>query len=201
MIDLTHKINSKIREYPGDIKTTFSCVNEDDCTVTNLNIALHTGTHIDTPYHYYKDEKRVIDYDLSAFCGRASVLSCENIVKNQAINLDNIIVKNSLEKIIIINTGWHNNFASDEYFYENPYLSSEFSDYLIENNIKGIAIDTCSVDKFGENKIHKKLLKKDIWIVENLANCDKLVKNSYDAFFIPLKIDAEASLIRAYVKK
>ena len=42
---------------------------------------------------------------------------------------------------------------------------------------------------------------KIMWIVENISNCDNLNKTSYSSFFIPLNIEAEASPVRAFLKK
>ena len=111
------------------------------------------------------------------------------------------IIFSSPEKIAIIITGWSKYFGSDKYFYENPYLSDELTELIIEKNIKGIAIDTCSVDKYRKDTNHKKLLENNVWIVENITNCDNLNKTSYSSFFIPLNIEAEASPVRAFLKK
>ena len=124
-----------------------------------------------------------------------------NPAKAQEILVKNCNLKNSKEKIAIIITGWSKYFGSDKYFYENPYLSDELTELIIEKNFKGIAIDTCSVDKYGKDTNHKKLLENNVWIVENITNCDNLNKTSYSSFFIPLNIEAEASPVRAFLKK
>ena len=203
-IDLTHKITNEIKEYPGDPKTSISYFkkadNKDSCTLSNFKTGLHTGTHIDAPFHYIENGKSIDEIDISKFCSYASIHHAD-VSKNEEITIDKITSPNKFEKIVIIITGENNNFGSFEYFNENPYISNELADLLIEKNIKGIVLDTCSPDKFGENIIHKKFLKNNIWIVENITNCSKLTKNKYESFFIPLKIKAEASPIRAFVKK
>ena len=197
-IDLTYKIENKLKEYPGDPKTKLNYfIQEDDLTLFKLETGLHTGTHMDSPLHYIKNGEKISDLSLKNFIGKASI----NYVKSNQKEISVKNLKNSTEKIAIIITGWSKYFGSDKYFYENPYLSNELANLIIEKNIKGIAIDTCSVDKYGENTIHKKLLENNIWIVENITNCDNLSKTSYDSFFIPLNIEAEASPVRAFLKK
>ena len=197
-IDLTYTIKNNLPEYPGDPKTKLSYfIQEDDLTLFKLETGLHTGTHMDSPLHYIKNGEKISDLSLENFIGKTSINYVENNQKE--ISVKNL--KNSTEKIAIIITGWSKYFGSDKYFYENPYLSNELANLIIEKNIKGIAIDTCSVDKYGENTIHKKLLENNIWIVENITNCDNLSKTSYDSFFIPLNINAEASPVRAFLKK
>ena len=202
-VDLTYKIENKLQEYPGDPKTKLSYFKKadenDTCTLFKLETGLHTGTHMDSPFHYIINGKKISQLPLENFIGKASINYVKN--KQKEILVKNCNLKNSTEKIAIIITGWGKYYGSDKYFYENPYISDELADLIIEKNIKGIAIDTCSVDKYGENTIHEKLLKNNIWIVENITNCDNLNKTSYDSFFIPLNIDAEASPVRAFLKK
>ena len=197
-IDLTYTMKNNLPEYPGDPKTKLNYfIQEGDLTLFKLETGLHTGTHMDSPLHYIKNGEKISDLSLENFIGKTSINYVENNQKE--ISVKNL--KNSTEKIAIIITGWSKYFGSDKYFYENPYLSNELANLIIEKNIKGIAIDTCSVDKYGENTIHKKLLENNIWIVENITNCDNLSKTSYDSFFIPLNINAEASPVRAFLKK
>lgn len=203
-IDLTHSITNDIKEYPGDPKTKISYFkkggDKDTCTLFNFKTGLHTGTHIDAPLHYIVNGKSIDKIDISNFCGQASIHHA-NISNNEEITINNITPPNNFEKIVIIITGWSNNFGSWEYFNENHYISKDLADLLIEKNIKGIVLDACSPDKHGENIIHKMFLNNNIWIVENIANSTKLTKKKYESFFIPLKIQAEASPIRAFVKK
>lgn len=202
-LNLSHIMENELPEYPGDPKTKIDYFKKgdktDSCTLLKLETGLHSGTHMDSPFHYIINGKKINQLPIDSFIGLSSV----NYIKSERkeILVKDCNLKNSKEKIAIIITGWGNYFGSEKYFYENPYLSDELADLIIEKNIKGIAIDTCSVDKYGENKIHKKLLKNNIWIVENLANCDKLKKDKYQAYFIPLNIASEASPVRAFVKK
>ena len=191
LIDLTHEITDSIKEYPGDPKTELRYFKKptinDSLTLFEFKTGLHTGTHMDAPLHYIENSKKISDLNINDFAGKASV------VKNNEF-------KNGLEKIVIIKTGWSKYWGSDSYFYDYPTPSVEFIEYLIENNIKGLAIDTCSVDKPDETINHEMLLRNNIWIAENIANSEKLDKEKYEAYFIPLKIEAEASPIRAFVK-
>lgn len=191
-IDLTHTLIDQMKEYPGDPKTRLRKVYDEDCVLYELETGLHTGTHMDAPLHYIKKGFTIDLIDLNNFIGKAKVIHESEQVINPT---------GPLEEIVIINTNWHKNWGSDSYFVDYPYLSMEFTERLIENNVKGIAIDTCSVDKPDEDKIHRKLLKNNIWIVENIANSGKLKGKCYKSYFIPLKIEAEASPVRAFVER
>lgn len=202
-IDLSHKMTDQMDVYPGDpeFKLKQITTSEDEYSLFKISGVLHTGTHIDAPYHYIPNGKKVSDIDINDLIGKASIIKTKNDVNiiNKCIKIDDVEIKKPLEKIAILSTGWYAHWGNDIYFNENPYVSKELANLLIENEISGIAIDTCSVDKVGQNHIHKLFLKNDIWIVENLTNMDKLRKSKYYAYFIPSNISGEASYIRAFI--
>lgn len=203
-IDLSHKMTDKMEVYPGDPEFKLKKITtiDDSYSLSKISGGLHTGTHIDAPYHYLPNGKKVSDLDINDLIGKASILKTKNEIINKSIKIDDIEIeiKTSLGKIAILSTGWYKHWNEDSYFCEFPYISKELANLLIKNSISGIAIDTCSVDKVGQNHIHKMFLKNNIWIVENLTNMDKLVENEYYSYFIPMNIDAEASYVRAFVK-
>ena len=202
IIDLTYPLTNEIKEYPGDpkleIKYFKKADKKDSCTLFEFKSGLHTGTHLDAPYHYIINGKKIKDFKIDSFIGTTTILKSDT---HNEIKLKNLDDTNNIQDIVIINTGWGNKWNSNDYFYDYPHISSELAEFLIENNIKGIAIDTCSVDKHDENKIHKMFLKNEIWIVENIANLDKINKKEYNGYFIPLNIEAEASFVRAFLEE
>ena len=210
-IDLSHKLKNKIDIYPGDPKFNIIEISkkEDSYSLSKINGGLHTGTHIDAPYHYIHNGKKVSDLEINNLIGKASILKTNNEnnknngnneIINKSIKIKDIKLKNPLEKIAILNTGWYNHWEKDSYFNESHYISKELAKFLIENEILGIAIDTPSVDKVDQSHIHKLFLKNNIWIVENLTNMDKLKEDKCYSYFIPINIEAEASFVRAFVK-
>ena len=216
-IDLTHELKNDTLVYPGDPKFKLKNINDRNKNYSLYEIKgnLHTGTHIDAPYHYIANGKKVKNILLENLIGEANVFDINHINQEKEINLDNILTlkkivqkkyynendsKKELKKIVILKTCWCNNWEEKNYFTENPFISKEVANTFVENNISGIAIDSPSVDFYGENKIHKILLKNNIWIVENLTNMNKVQEGIYNAFFIPLNIDAEASFIRAFIE-
>ena len=206
-IDLSHKMVDKMNVYPGDPEFELKEIStsNDSYSLYKISGGLHTGTHIDAPYHYIPNGKKVSDLEINSLIGKASILktkneSNENNIANKCIKTKDLNLKNSLEKIIILNTGYHKQWEKDSYFHEYPYISKELAKFLIENEISGIAIDTPSVDRANQEDIHKIFLKNNVWIVENLTNMDRLKEDVYYSYFIPMNIEAEASYVRAFVE-
>lgn len=207
LIDISHTINNNCPTLPED----------PDCKITQIanhkinkyslhqiNTGTHTATHIDAPNHFLKDGKKINQIPLTDVHGPAKILETQTKIKNTAIQPQNLKPYNTTPTpIIIIKTGWHTQWNTTHYFTQTPYLSEKLTQQIIQQKeIKGIAIDTPTVDKPGETKIHKKLLSNNIWIAENITNLKQLKNNQiYQAYFIPLKINTEAAPIRAFIKQ
>ena len=210
-IDLSHSLKNDFPAYPGDPEFSLKQIFEDEeYFLSKLECSMHTGTHIDAPLHYMENGKTVNEIELDSLIGPCDVLRLKfpkdsktpdkDFLKNKEIKIDDIkLPKKGIEKIIILKTRWCDYFDSDDYFHNNPYLSMEFAKFIIENGVETLALDTPSPDKFGNSEIHKILLENDVNIIENLTNTRLLTKNKYNAYFIPLKIESEASFVRAFL--
>ncbi|MDR2545273.1 MAG: cyclase family protein [Methanobrevibacter sp.] len=199
-MDLTHKLKDSISVFPDDseFKLKTQCFNK-KYHLSEIKAGLHSGTHIDSPYHYIKNGKKVFEIELNDLIGRTDILSLENTT-NKEIATETLKIPENTEKIIILKTGWFKEWGNKNYFKENFYLSKEIAKLFIDLKIKGIATDTPNVDKYDKATIHKLLLKNDIWIVENLTNLDKVNEDKYYGFFIPLNINSETSFICSYLQ-
>ena len=216
-IDLSHTLNNDFDVYPGDPEFSLKQIfEEEEFFLSKLECSLHTGTHMDAPLHYVENGNTVNQIELDSLIGPCDVLElkCDfnkdpaatdstdlkNYLKNRKIKIEDLeIPKNGLEKIIILKTCWCDYFDSDDYFHNNPYLSMEFAKFIIENEVQTLALDIPSPDKFGNSQIHKMLLENNVNIIENLTNTGLLTENKYNAYFIPLNIESEASFVRAFV--
>lgn len=203
-IDLTHTLKNNFINYPGDPDFKieyFETIKDNDCNISKICGSPHTGTHIDSPYHYVENNQKIDQIKLENLIGKTSVLEIENIEPRQIIEISNIKkFPKQLEKLVILKTNWCKNWGSKKYFYDNPSISNELIDILVKNKIYGIATDMSSVDFYGETKNHKRLLKNNIWICENLTNTNKIKTETCTSYFIPLKINEEASLSRCFIK-
>ncbi|MFP4661872.1 MAG: cyclase family protein [Halanaerobiales bacterium] len=80
------------------------------------------------------------------------------------------------------------------------YLAESGADYLIDNGIIGVGIDTLGIERSQEgHPTHKKLLSEKIFIIEGLELKDVL-PGLYTLLLVPLKIKGvEAAPARAFL--
>lgn len=70
--------------YPGDISPSRQILNKiedgDICNLTGINMCAHNGTHVDAPYHFYKDGKTIDKINLNKFVGKCYVVFKEGAI-------------------------------------------------------------------------------------------------------------------------
>lgn len=70
--------------FPGDPKPTekieMEIVKGDICNLSSFTMCAHNGTHVDAPFHFYADGKRMGEMPLSAFIGDCYVAECEGVL-------------------------------------------------------------------------------------------------------------------------
>ena len=78
--DITHTLNGEVPIWPGDplfsLEQIQTIGQESDSNLHQLTMGIHTGTHVDAPYHFLSNGKRLGEMDLSHFIGDCLVLDC-----------------------------------------------------------------------------------------------------------------------------
>jgi len=104
-------------------------------------------------------------------------------------------------KAVLIHTGWDKFWKDPEYF-NHPFLTEKLAEFLVDGGAKLVGIDTINIDNPEDlsRPAHTILLRKEIPIVENLANLGKLLGRRFRFYAVPLKIDAAAFPVRAFAE-
>jgi arylformamidase len=98
--------------------------------VTRLSMGLHTGTHIDFPYHISHDGKRLDAYPLDRFVGMVRVL---RITRSSSIEVDELKIKNfEYVVVVIFETCYSTLWLHNEFNAGFIRLKSEAVQYLVD---------------------------------------------------------------------
>lgn len=162
------------------------------------------GTHIDAPAHFFEDACDIASISLNKLIAPVCLINVSEkahadyfISYIDIIEFEKAYGRIPEQSVVIAYTGWSKrwqNAASYRNEDENgnmhfPGFSEESVRLLLERNIAGIGIDTLSPD--GSNNhfpVHKLLLKKDCYIIENIANAQLLRPIGDYIAALPLKI-------------
>lgn len=207
-IDLTLEISNNLPSFPGSPRPQFISWADKKSDGYNLELIFlssHSGTHL--PYHFI-DQHGGLKIDRIPL-GRliTNAILC-NVKKgpDESITSTDIAAfearngKIPENSAIIFRTGWSRNISRKDYFTRNPGLSSRASKYLSERKPSLVGIDSPSIDPGKDSKFssHKVLLSKNVLILENLCNLDKIGGTRFRLIVLPLKLKgATGSPVRA----
>jgi len=209
VIDLTLTVSEKIPTFPGSPKPHFiewETIPKNGYNLELLFLSTHTGTHIDAPFHFVKNGKKIHEIKPERLVNEAILI---RIGKNSKRSISKTDIQNFEQKngriengsTVIFHTGWQKNLNKEFYFTENPGLSISAAKYLVSKKINMVGIDSPSIDLGTDSKfsVHHILAKNNILIVENLANLNKIKSNNFHLITSPLKLkNATGSPIRAF---
>jgi len=203
-IDLSHNISSQMPVFPGDISPEIfinATIPENGYYERAIKLSSHSGTHIDAPAHIILHAPTLDRMPIDTFIGNGAMIDLSHIKYKEIEIIDlephEYLFKN--KEFILINTGWSRYWGEEKYFREYPVLSIEAALWIDSFMLKGIGVDTVSVDalKSTDLPIHKVLLERSL-IIENLTNLERLPNTGFTFICLPLKVEeADASPVRA----
>ena len=205
ILDLTREVRNDTKVFPGSplpkfITWTKMDVHNYDSEV--IFMSTHTGTHMDAPSHFASDALPIDKVSVRRFISKAVLFKIRK-GPDQLITADEIEASNLniMEGItIVFSTLWENEVDKANFFSHSPGLAEDAAKYLINKKVNAVCIDSPSIDKGSDSNfpVHKLLLSREILIVENLCNLNKLSSQYFTLIMTPLKLyGASGSPIRA----
>ncbi len=201
LIDLSHSFSSFMPVFGIGIEQTIKQIKhlkEDGYNEYSITCGTHVGTHIDGPLHMLETDRKISDYPLEKFCGKAVLIDARDQKVLGKNLLDNIKIEP--EYIVLFLTGYDKKFRKEDYFENYPVFTEELAKELVKLKLKMVGMDTPSPDKHPFD-IHKILLKEEILILENLTNLDQLLEiENFQIFAFPPKFEIDSSFVRVVAR-
>ncbi|MBW3494254.1 arylformamidase [Bacillus mycoides] len=201
-IDISQPLNNDIATWPGDTPFSYevSWSKEDSGSVNvgKLTMSIHTGTHIDAPFHFDNDGKKVLDLDIQVYVGPARIIDVSNLESIGKKELENFHLE-GVERLLL-RTSSHGKV--NEFPDVIPHLRADIAAFLSEKGIRLIGVDVPSVDPLDDKELaaHHQLFKHGIHILENVV-LDHVVDGDYELIALPLALtDADGSPVRAVIR-
>ena len=208
MYDVTVPISEDLPIWPGNpgvsVKQWRSMARGDRSNVTQLELGVHTGTHIDAPNHFESDGVGIDELPLDVLMGPCRVFEMtdlkECLDRSSAEELDLSGVTRVLLKTR--NSKWWK--SSEKQFHSDfVYLQDDAARYFVERGVKLIGIDYLSIEKFKspDHATHHTLLRNHIVIIEGL-NLSGVPGGDYELIALPIKLKgADGAPTRVILRK
>lgn len=196
IIDLTQLMTASMPVYPGTEPPHLTVANTyetDGFRETLLSFFSHTGTHMDAPFHLFGDRTKLNEMPAAQFVGKALVISCMRMAQ----------ARKSAWKPLLPSAGLR---MRRIFFFSIPVGAGIGAKRNISGTIpfplrrsaamrwkagkKGLGFDTIGIDPIADEGLtrHRLLLsQRDIVIIENLTNLDKIGGGLFLFAALPLK--------------
>ena len=201
-IDISQPLNNEIATWPGDTpfsyEVSWSKEQSGSVNVGKITMSIHTGTHIDAPFHFDNEGKKVLDLDVNVYVGKARIIDVSGMESIGAKELETFDL-DDVERLLL-RTASHGN--AQEFPETIPYLRADIALFLSEKGIRLIGVDVPSVDPLDDKELaaHHQLFKHGIHILENVV-LDHVQDGDYELIALPLALmDADGSPVRAVIR-
>jgi arylformamidase len=192
--DLTLPISPSLIVWPDDppIEMTHSMHLDrgDICTVTRMNLSVHTGTHLDAPAHFIPGGTGVETLDLNTLMGPALLVEALEATAVTADLLNALPIPAGSERLLIKTSNSRRWASGETNFYEDYVaVSADGAQWLVDNGLKLVGVDYLSVAPFkAVVECHQILLGAGIIPVEGL-NLHGIKPGLYQFICLPLLIE------------
>ncbi|MGQ0571168.1 MAG: cyclase family protein [Armatimonadota bacterium] len=204
LIDLTIPWGPEIEPVPNNPRIFYVPINRHELqgySTAYAAFSVHTGTHIDAPYHFVKDGLTMEQVPLEWLNGPAVLADLRSVMRpRQALTVEMLRAAvgdpgEIRDRRVMLWTGWAQEKWNDPAFYrENPYLANDAAQWLVDAGARALAVDF-AVDG-GPPKpagqptypVHVITLGANVCLIENLINLDKIGTRHFTLLAMPVPV-------------
>jgi arylformamidase len=202
--DISQTIREGMAVWPGDrkfrIQWTMRSGKGDSCNVSAVTMSVHTGTHLDAPYHFADSGEDVASLPLERYIGSARVIELktggtitpEHLGAFDWDGVERVLFKTASSRV-----------PEDRFDRNFVYLSDEGASFLGERKLLLVGTDAPSVDAFESKSLsaHKTLFQHGIAILEGVR-LFHVAPGDYELICLPLRfVGLDGSPVRAILRQ
>jgi arylformamidase len=201
--DISQTIREGMAVWPGDqefrLNWNMQLRQGHSCNVSNVTMSIHTGTHLDAPYHFDEAGAGIADVPLEHYLGPARVL---DLPVNGQIRVADLrrIDWAGVERVLFKTRV--SDLPEDRFDETFVFLSHEGAEYLGGLGLRLVGTDAPSIDAFESKDLlsHKILLRHSIAILEGVR-LGSVPPGDYELIALPLKFAGlDGSPVRAILR-
>ena len=192
--DISVTVTATLPTWPGDPHVELERVekieNGANANVSRVAMGVHTGTHVDAPFHFLEDGTTVDTLPLDILIGSVQVVDLGDQV--DLITADVLEKSNMIPGVsrILFKTRNSRIWERDETEFQTGFvgISADGAEYLVSKGIQLVGIDYLSIAPYKNSRpTHQILLKARMIIIEGL-DLSKIQAGVYQLVCLPLKL-------------
>jgi len=201
--DISMPIEEGIISWPGDAvyrwTWTFQKSAGASGNVGQMSLSVHTGTHIDAPFHFTDTGKTIEALDLKAQLGPARVVDVRGRSVIRVSDLASVELA-SAPRLLLRTDGWVDRRTFPDRI---PIIDAEVPAWLGSRGVVLLGVDVPSVDQIDSKELanHHALNKHGIGILENIV-LTAVPEGVYELIALPLRlVGADGCPVRAILRE
>ncbi|HZU07967.1 MAG TPA: cyclase family protein [Chloroflexota bacterium] len=159
-----------------------------------VRFSIHTGTHIDAPYHFFPDGATIDRVPLdqlvrpAVLCDLRPYAAPRRAFTQADLEAGGLAPGTLAGRIPVLFSGWSAaHSCAPDFYTANPYLDPAAARWLVAEGIAALGLDF-AVDPAEPYPCHQVLLGAGIPLIENLIGLDQLERREFTLVALPMKI-------------
>lgn len=206
--DISLAISPQLPVWPGDPPFQLERVHSMEAgahdNVSRLNMGVHTGTHVDAPYHFIQNGRTAEMLSLEVLTGPALVIRIpDDLTLITAEVLERARIEPGVERLLF-RTGnsafWGQ--GAGEFHTGFVAIPADGAEWLVHYGAKLVGVDYLSVSPYKDSvPTHRTLLQAGVVILEGL-DLSAVPAGKYNLVCLPLKlVGSDGAPARAILTK
>ena len=191
-IDISVPLRTGMAHWPGDPPVRIERISDmetgDDVNLSKMDMSVHSGTHMDAPFHFIRDGISIDAAPFDALVGPARVIQ---ITDPESISVDTLAANRieAGERVLLKTRNSSQNWAQRDFIPDFVHLSTEGANYLAEIGVRTLGVDYLSVSGYlkNETEVHRGLLGAGVWVIEGLF-LGGVDPGEYEMICLPINI-------------
>ena len=199
IVDLSQPVGTDTPVYPGDGAVHVSVLQQGSPNLSRIDFCVHTGTHMDAPFHFLTGAETIDRVPLERCLATARMIDLRSIAGDTIGLADLEPHGHALRqaRAAVLHTGWSKHWEAPHYFTGHPCLAADAAQFLAACGVHLVGVDMPSVDR-APYPAHRVLLGAGLLIVENLTNLEAIGTDQFQLIVLPLKLAGrDGSPVRA----
>ena len=200
-IDVSIPLDENTTPWPGDapfqLKPSNRIAEGAEVNTSQIVMSTHTATHVDAPWHFEDDGKKLDQVDHNVFFGEALIIELPDVDIITAADLGD----KPLPRRVLFKTR-NSQLPADAPFQKDfVAVAPDASQRMVDDGVRLVGVDYLSVAPYKQpgQDTHHILLQNDVFIVEGLRLAE-IPAGTAQFVCLPLPlVGADGSPCRAFV--
>jgi kynurenine formamidase len=199
IVDLSQPVGAGTPVFPGDGPVRVTVIDQSSVNLSRIDLSVHTGTHMDAPFHFFNGAETIDRVPLDRCVGPARLIDLRDIAAGEIRreHIERRCAAPLRAHAAVLHTGWSKQWGAPRYFRDHPCLGADAAQFLVDCGVQLVGVDMPSVDR-APYPAHQILLRAGVPIVENLTNLEAIGADLFQIVVLPLKLAGrDGSPVRA----